>query len=61
MAAIRLPWLNGKDASSRREGYLYWMGPELDGIKWRNFKLALTVEKYLTNPAGKRSSRTSST
>jgi arylsulfatase len=45
--------LGGKEASSRREGYLYWMGTELYGVKWRNFKLALTVQKYLTDPVGK--------
>jgi hypothetical protein len=29
------------------------MGPELVGVKWRNFKLALAVQKYLTDPVGK--------
>jgi hypothetical protein len=33
----KLPWPSGKDASSRREGYLYWMGPKLYGVKWRNW------------------------
>ena len=49
----QLPWLRGQDPSSQREGYLYWMGPELYGVKWRNFKLALAVQKYLTDPVGK--------
>jgi arylsulfatase len=49
----QLPWLGGQDASSQREGYLYWMGPELYGVKWRNFKLALAVQKYSTDPVGK--------
>ena len=53
MADIKLPWSSGKDASSRRVGYLYRMDPELYGVKWRNFKLALTVQKYLTDPVGK--------
>ena len=53
MADIKLPWSSGKDASSRRVGYLYRMGTELYGVKWRNFKLALTVQKYLTYPVGK--------
>ncbi len=26
------------------------MGTELYGVRWRNFKLALTVQKYLTDP-----------
>ena len=29
------------------------MGPELYGVKWRHFQLALTVQKYRTDPAGK--------
>jgi hypothetical protein len=29
---------------------LYWMGPELYGAKWRNFKLALITQRYLTDP-----------
>ena len=29
------------------------MGPELYGVKWRHFQLALTVQKYLTDPVGK--------
>lgn len=60
MADIKLPWLSGKDASSRREGYLYWIGTGLYGIKWRNSELALIVQKYLTDPVGKLPSRTSS-
>jgi arylsulfatase A-like enzyme len=25
----QLPWLGSQDAPSQREGYLYWMGPEM--------------------------------
>jgi arylsulfatase len=49
----QLPWLSGQQDCSAREGYLYWMGPELYGVKWRNFKLALAVQKYMTDPVGK--------
>jgi len=52
----QLPWLGGQQASSLRDGYLYWMGPEIYGVKWRNFKLAFTVQKYSTDPVGKLSS-----
>jgi arylsulfatase len=52
----QLPWLGGQQASSLRNGYLYWMGPEIYGVKWRNFKLAFTVQKYSTDPVGKLSS-----
>jgi arylsulfatase A-like enzyme len=31
------------------EGYLYWMGSELYGAKWRNFKLILVNQKFETD------------
>jgi arylsulfatase len=37
----QLDWLTGAAEHSRREGYVYWMGPEIYGVKWRNFKLSL--------------------
>jgi arylsulfatase A-like enzyme len=49
----QLPWLTSQQDSSRRDGYLYWMGPELYGVKWRNFKLVLAEQKYSTDPVGK--------
>lgn len=49
----QLPWLRGEDASSARDGYVYWMGPEIYGVKWLNFKLALVEQKHSTDPAGK--------
>jgi len=49
----KLDWLTGDVSSSRRDGYVYWMGPEIYGVKWRNFKLALAVQKYSTDPVGK--------
>ena len=35
----QLGWLTGQAATSQREGYIYWMGPQMYGVKWRNFKL----------------------
>ena len=29
------------------------MGPEIYGVKWRNFKLALVEQTYSTDPVGK--------
>jgi arylsulfatase len=49
----QLDWLTGQAPSSQREGYLYWMGPELYGVKWRNFKLVLVEQKHSTDPVGK--------
>jgi arylsulfatase A-like enzyme len=52
----QLGWLGGSQAASQRDGYIYWMGPEMYGVKWRNFKLALIIQTYSTDPVGKLSS-----
>jgi arylsulfatase len=49
----QLPWLVGDQPSSARDGYLYWMGPEMYGVKWQNFKLVLVAQKYSTDDAAK--------
>ena len=46
----QLDWLTGAAEESKREGYLYWMGTELYGAKWRNFKLILVNQKFETDP-----------
>jgi arylsulfatase A-like enzyme len=47
----QLGWLTGQDAASQREGYIYWMGPRMYGVKWRNFKLVLVAQKYMQDAA----------
>lgn len=49
----QLDWLIGKTETSQREGYLFWMGSELYGAKWRNFKLVLVEQRYLNDVAAK--------
>lgn len=49
----QLDWLTGKRATSARDGYIYWMGPEMYGAKWRNFKLVLVAQKYMTDSPAK--------
>jgi arylsulfatase len=44
-------FFEGKQANSNRDGFLYWNGPELYGVKWRNFKLVMVEQKTLTDPA----------
>ncbi len=63
MAGLKLPddrVIDGKDQSaflfgqqeeSSREGFLYWNGPRLFGVKWRNFKLALVEQRSMFDPA----------
>jgi arylsulfatase A-like enzyme len=46
-------WLTGAQETSNREGYLYWMGQELYGVRWRNFKLVLVEQKYMSDAAAK--------
>lgn len=45
------PFLSGEQERSNREGFLYWNGEKLYGVKWQNFKLVLVEQKYLTDPA----------
>jgi arylsulfatase A-like enzyme len=47
----QLEWLTGAANESRREGYVYWMGPQIYGAKWRNFKLELVAQKNMFDPA----------
>jgi arylsulfatase len=49
----QLDWLTGQAPASKREGYVYWMGPEIYGVKWRNFKLVLVEQRYLSDAAKK--------
>ena len=44
-------FLEGKQETSAREGFPYWMADTLYGVKWRNFKLVLYLQKTLTDPA----------
>jgi arylsulfatase A-like enzyme len=46
----QLDWLTGRQDGSARDGLIYWMGPEMYGVKWRDFKLVLVVQKYMTGP-----------
>ena len=47
----QLDWLTGTEKTSKREGYVYWMGREMYGAKWRNFKLVLVEQRYSSDAA----------
>jgi arylsulfatase len=49
----QLDWLTGTSDVSARDGYIYWMGSEMYGVKWRNFKLVFNAQRYLSDPAAK--------
>lgn len=42
------PFLSGEQEHSNREGFIYWNGDKLYGVKWQNFKLVLMEQKYFT-------------
>lgn len=41
----------GEQEESNREGFIFWNGEKMYGVKWRNFKLSLVEQKYFTDPA----------
>jgi arylsulfatase len=47
----QLERLSGRESASRRDGYIFWMGPEMYGVKWRNFKLVHVAQKYSMDAA----------
>ena len=44
-------FLFGQQEESNREGFIFWNGERMYGVKWHNFKLALIQQKYFTDPA----------
>jgi arylsulfatase len=44
-------FLAGDQETSNREGFLYWNGDKLYGVKWQHFKMVLVDQTYMTSPA----------
>jgi arylsulfatase len=44
-------FFEGNQTHSNRDGFPYWMGEKLYGVKWRNFKVRLVLQNTLTDPA----------
>lgn len=44
-------FLSGKQQKSNREGFIFWNGEKMYGVKWQNFKMVLVEQKYLSDPA----------
>lgn len=44
-------FFEGKQEHSNREGFPFWMGETLFGVKWKNFKVIFQQQKYLSDPA----------
>jgi arylsulfatase A-like enzyme len=43
-------FFEGKTHHSAREGFPYWMGSRMYGVKWRNFKVVTVLQKTLASP-----------
>jgi arylsulfatase A-like enzyme len=46
-------FLEGKQNNSAREGFPYWMGETLYGVKWRNFKMVMYLQRSSLEPSQK--------
>jgi len=46
-------FLEGKRDSSARDGFPYWMGSTLYGVKWRNFKMVMYLQRSSLEPSQK--------
>ena len=46
-------FLEGKQDTSAREGYPFWMGDTLYGVKWQNFKMVTHLQETLISPSRK--------
>lgn len=43
-------FFEGKQETSAREGFLYWMGETLYGVKWQNFKVVFVIKRTFADP-----------
>ncbi|MHC6158204.1 arylsulfatase [Bradyrhizobium elkanii] len=46
-------FLEGKQDGSARDGFPYWMGSTLYGVKWRNFKMVMYLQRTSLEPSQK--------
>ena len=46
-------FFEGKQTNSEREGFPYWMGNTMYGVKWKNFKVVFVAKETLAAPEKK--------
>jgi arylsulfatase len=46
-------FFEGKQDNSARDGFPYWMGATLYGVKWRNFKMLMYLQRTSMEPSEK--------
>lgn len=44
-------FFEGRKQESSRDGFPYWMGERMYGVKWKNFKVVTVLQRTLTEPA----------
>ena len=44
-------FLEGRQEESDRQGFPYWMGETMYGVKWQNFKVVFVLQRTFTEPA----------
>ncbi|MEZ6053974.1 MAG: arylsulfatase [Planctomycetaceae bacterium] len=44
-------FLEGKEEHSARDGFPYWMGEKMYGVKWHQFKMVMVLQRTLDAPA----------
>ena len=44
-------FFEGQTQTSARDGFPYWMGERMYGVKWRNFKVVSVLQETFTEPA----------
>jgi arylsulfatase len=44
-------FFRGEQEHSAREGFMFWNGERLYGVKWQNFKLVMVEQKYFYDSA----------
>jgi arylsulfatase len=46
-------FFEGKEEKSAREGFPYWMGETMYGVKWQNFKIVFVNKRSFADPEQK--------
>ena len=41
----------GEQDQSNRQGFLFWNGDKLYGVKWQNFKTVFVEQRYFSDPS----------
>jgi arylsulfatase len=44
-------FLAGAQEHSNRDGFIYWNGPRMYGVKWQHFKFPMIGQQYMFDPA----------